>query len=242
MAAQNFKCPRKGRQNEAVLVSRLLHRYTENKHRMYIFVLLTTVLALQKCRIRSVTTSITPQTTAAPIITKTTTTTTIAPIITQAIARVVVQPKPQPKILAAVNSFVAKVPRVLAGLTSSLSEAVSALKSLAPHVNLPSSTNFQSDCLNSHNILRALVNQPPLTISASLVASAQLVANHLAATDTFEHSHTPNQGENLFQSTNGDFSTKVAMQGWFDEFTNYNGEPIGQGNFEGYGHFTQVRN
>jgi hypothetical protein len=30
------------------------------------------------------------------------------------------------------------------------------------------------------------------------------------------------------------------MQGWFNEFPLYNGEPIGQGNFEGYGHYTQL--
>ncbi|KAI8913677.1 CAP domain-containing protein, partial [Gorgonomyces haynaldii] len=89
-----------------------------------------------------------------------------------------------------------------------------------------------------HNSLRGLIGMPPLSFSAALEKDAQVWADNLAARDAFEHSGGKT-GENLFQVTNGDMSCTAAMLAWFNEFKLYNGEPIGQGDFEAYGHFTQ---
>ncbi|KAH6559716.1 hypothetical protein BASA62_000110 [Batrachochytrium salamandrivorans] len=47
-------------------------------------------------------------------------------------------------------------------------------------------------------------------------------------------------GENLYQSNNGDRSCTKPVMSWFNEWPLYRGEPIGQGNFHGYGHYTQL--
>ncbi|KAH6560789.1 hypothetical protein BASA60_000512 [Batrachochytrium salamandrivorans] len=47
-------------------------------------------------------------------------------------------------------------------------------------------------------------------------------------------------GENLYQSNNGDRSCTKPVKSWFNEWPLYRGEPIGEGNFHGYGHYTQL--
>lgn len=47
-------------------------------------------------------------------------------------------------------------------------------------------------------------------------------------------------GENLMMGTAGGFTVADAVNAWVGEKKNYNGQPIGQGNFGSYGHYTQV--
>ncbi|KAI8896570.1 CAP domain-containing protein [Globomyces pollinis-pini] len=103
----------------------------------------------------------------------------------------------------------------------------------------PATNNFASDCHSLHNTYRSLLGLKPLVESAKLVNAAQGYARELASRDAFEHSKL-GFGENLFQTTNGDMSCGAAIFAWMNEFSLYNGEPIGQGNFAGYGHFTQL--
>lgn len=148
------------------------------------------------------------------------------------------------KIVSAVHAVETAIVNAGHSISETLSQAVASLRQLVPSLVLPNTQDFQNDCLVAHNEYRKLVQLPPMVVDAALVASAQRVANNLAATDTFEHSHTPGQGENLYQNTNGDasaFTARTAISAWFNEFPLYKGEPIGQGAFEGYGHFTQVR-
>jgi uncharacterized protein YkwD len=87
---------------------------------------------------------------------------------------------------------------------------------------------------------------PDLTWDDTLANNAQEWANHLASIDDLEHSgpeQRPNQGENL-SSYSGTFATadlNAAAVQWAGEIKSYHGEKIGEGNFEDWGHYTQVR-
>jgi hypothetical protein len=116
----------------------------------------------------------------------------------------------------------------------------SALDFAVPRVQL-TNAGFQADCLNAHNQYRRLLGKRPLVWSGSAQNVAQNWANRLASTRTFEHSHTSGFGENLYQSQGKSNSCNEAVRAWFDEYNlYYPGTPIGQGNFEAYGHFTQL--
>ncbi|KAI8919757.1 CAP domain-containing protein [Entophlyctis helioformis] len=100
-------------------------------------------------------------------------------------------------------------------------------------------SEFESDCLATHNRFRAEFGKAPLAWSIQLRNAAQLWANTLAAERSFRHSAF-DFGENLFQTTGGSKSCFTAVKAWFDEEPLYNNEPIGQGDFSAYGHFTQL--
>jgi hypothetical protein len=115
-----------------------------------------------------------------------------------------------------------------------------ALDFAVPKVKL-TSKGFRPDCLNAHNQYRALLGKRPLVWSSQTEGVAQKWANRLAKLDRFEHSHTPGYGENLYQVRGGDPSCNAAVKAWFNEYDLYPaGTPIGQGDFEAYGHYTQL--
>lgn len=99
-------------------------------------------------------------------------------------------------------------------------------------------------CLAAHNTARAILKQPALVWDPQLAAQAQGYSGYLAATNLFQHSGAPSQGENLYR---GQSSCGAAVLAWFRERTVYRGDAIGTvwltlgaGNFEGYGHYTQI--
>jgi Cysteine-rich secretory protein family len=115
-----------------------------------------------------------------------------------------------------------------------------ALNYAVPRVPL-TNAGFEADCLHSHNQFRALLGKRPLVWSLSAQNLAKKWANRLARTQTFEHSNTDGFGENLYQSQGLSKSCHVAVRAWFDEYSLYpSGTPIGQGNYLGYGHYTQL--
>nr|KAJ3422462.1 Multidrug resistance-associated protein 1 [Polyrhizophydium stewartii] len=99
-------------------------------------------------------------------------------------------------------------------------------------------SSFDQDCLNSHNYYRSLVGSRPVSWSRVAASTALSWSQHLYNTGRFEHSVT-NFGENLYKSS-GDFTCSHAIQLFFSEYKNYHGEIVGQGNFNSYGHYTQV--
>lgn len=108
-------------------------------------------------------------------------------------------------------------------------------------------TPNQLSALQLHNSARQAISaqtghaRPDLVWDTDLESSAQQWANHLIATGTFEHSGTPNVGENLSEFFPASGATVMAAtQGWLDEAKFYHGQPI-DGNFAQYGHYTQVR-
>ena len=108
-----------------------------------------------------------------------------------------------------------------------------------------STGNSDIDCfLNMHNQGRAEVGLKPLSWSPSLAASAQSYSNTLYSRSprsiSLVHSHKSGVGENLYASS-GKATCKAGMQAWLDEKKYYRpGSAVGSGNFEAYGHYTQV--
>ena len=99
-----------------------------------------------------------------------------------------------------------------------------------------------NSAIDAHNNLRKLHNAPPLKHNAELSKIAQVYADHLAKTDTFEHSkNTYNgkwMGENLSMCMGMAMTGEGMSQRWYDEIKNYNYEKPGFGMKTG--HFTQV--
>ncbi|KAI1849129.1 hypothetical protein JX265_013143 [Neoarthrinium moseri] len=101
----------------------------------------------------------------------------------------------------------------------------------------------QAKALKIHNDGRKTKGCPALTWDAGLAQHAQQWANHLAQIDKMEHSsgnQRPGEGENLaWYSNSPNDPLSGGAQMWMNEAKDYHGEPIGQGNFGKYGHYTQ---
>ncbi|KAI2464284.1 glycoside hydrolase family 128 protein [Annulohypoxylon bovei var. microspora] len=100
----------------------------------------------------------------------------------------------------------------------------------------------QQKALDIHNNKRKAKGLKPLAWDNQLAKNAEDYAKHLAAIGKLEHSsgdQRPNQGENLAWSSSSNTPLAMGAKMWIDEEKNYHGEPIGQGNFGSYGHYTQ---
>ena len=101
-------------------------------------------------------------------------------------------------------------------------------------------------CLQVHNQARQEKGLTPLTWSSSLSASAEKYAKILQQKSpnalNLVHSQWPGIGENLYAITDITQATCVnAAKVWVAEKPLYApGTPIGQGDFHGYGHYTQI--
>jgi len=105
-----------------------------------------------------------------------------------------------------------------------------------------SSAKFANDALRAHNRYRKRHDVTPLELSAELSEKAQKYAEHLANTNTFEHSGDPVYGENLYWSWSSDpawcLQGDEPVDSWYQERKGYNytREPVDSES----GHFTQV--
>ncbi|KAI0154443.1 glycoside hydrolase family 128 protein [Xylariaceae sp. FL1272] len=101
----------------------------------------------------------------------------------------------------------------------------------------------QQKALDVHNNGRKGKNLKPLVWDSNLANNAEVYAKHLAQIGKLEHSsgdQRPNQGENLaWASASNGTPLQMAANMWMGEAKNYHGEPIGQGDFGSYGHYTQ---
>ncbi|OOQ57505.1 hypothetical protein BC343_14620 [Mucilaginibacter pedocola] len=93
--------------------------------------------------------------------------------------------------------------------------------------------------LEHHNAVRKEVGSPPLTWSKELAAIAQQWADHLAETNSFQHSQTK-YGENLFMGTASYYSNLSASESWYEEKKKYTYGKISMDNFSATGHYTQM--
>jgi len=99
----------------------------------------------------------------------------------------------------------------------------------------------------AHNRWRTNFGTPNVTWDATVAAFAQSWADHLAATDTFEHSSGSGYGENLWMGWGGTYTPDDAVNAWGNEVefwpdTNCSGgiHVCCQGGWAPCGHFTQV--
>ncbi|KAI0873424.1 glycoside hydrolase family 128 protein [Hypoxylon argillaceum] len=100
----------------------------------------------------------------------------------------------------------------------------------------------QQKALNAHNDKRKAKGLNPLAWDNQLANNAEAYAKHLAQIGKLEHSsgdQRPNQGENLAWASASSTPLIMAANMWLAEEKNYHGEPIGQGDFGSYGHYTQ---
>ncbi|KAG8157100.1 hypothetical protein KVR01_013090 [Diaporthe batatas] len=101
----------------------------------------------------------------------------------------------------------------------------------------------QTKALKIHNDGRKTKGCPALKWDSTLAQHAQTWANHLAKIDKMEHSkgdQRPGEGENLaWYSNSPQNPLSGGAQMWMNEAKDYHGEPIGQGDFSKYGHYTQ---
>ncbi|KAI2638971.1 glycoside hydrolase family 128 protein [Hypomontagnella submonticulosa] len=101
----------------------------------------------------------------------------------------------------------------------------------------------QQKALDLHNNKRKSKGVKALVWDNQLAQNATAYAQHLAKIGKLEHSsgdQRPNQGENLaWSSASNNSPLAMGTNMWLSEEKNYHGEPIGQGNFGSYGHYTQ---
>ncbi|CAM1508733.1 Fc.00g055810.m01.CDS01 [Cosmosporella sp. VM-42] len=106
--------------------------------------------------------------------------------------------------------------------------------------------NDESEALRIHNVARSKHNLPNLVWDDNLKAGALQWAIELARRGSLDHSSSdqrPNAGENLgMVGSSGTIPNPITLssQGWVNEESNYHGEVIPQGDFNSYGHYTQV--
>ncbi|KAK2608053.1 hypothetical protein N8I77_006689 [Diaporthe amygdali] len=146
------------------------------------------------------------------------------------------------------------VPTILPTSVESSSSVVvvpsttSSSSSAAATTTTPASSGLTTDeqaALDSQNSARSDVGATALTWDATLASDALEWAQHLASSGgssgTLTHSTTTSDGENLYWQSNSDSPYVNAANAWVGEKDKYNGEAItGSGNFEEYGHYTQV--
>jgi glioma pathogenesis-related protein 2 len=103
---------------------------------------------------------------------------------------------------------------------------------------------MRSAAVSKHNTYRATHKSPNITIDNSLNTSAQAWAEKIASSENFEHSNTPNVGENIYASYTSETSIDPttlgngAVEDWYSEIKDYKYESPGFSSETG--HFTQV--
>ncbi|KAI2511894.1 Extracellular protein [Fragilaria crotonensis] len=91
--------------------------------------------------------------------------------------------------------------------------------------------------LDRHNALRAHHGAPPLAWSDDCARNAQKAANYCQSVGHLEHSNHPNQGQNLYSSSNR-ANPVDATQRWYNEVASYD---YNNPRFSmSTGHFTQL--
>ncbi|TLS20906.1 uncharacterized protein PpBr36_10719 [Pyricularia pennisetigena] len=102
------------------------------------------------------------------------------------------------------------------------------------------SQDFQAG-LSSHNAARAAVGLPPLKYNQALATEAAGYAQQLVGIGSLQHAENRNgHGENLYWQSNSVTPCTNAANAWANEKDLYGGQPVGQGNFGAYGHYTQM--
>lgn len=99
--------------------------------------------------------------------------------------------------------------------------------------------------LNTHNGARVRYGRDKLIWDDGLERDARIWAQHLARTQTFEHSNTRgNQGENLWMGTRDAYPSAAMVQGWIDEERYMKSGKFPDvsttGNWADVGHMTQL--
>lgn len=123
-------------------------------------------------------------------------------------------------------------------------------------------SQFELDCLISHNKYRAIHGSPAMTLNRKLCNLAQdwaevrnclqylmrlwkatsscgvFIFKHLAQKNSLSHRPNNDYGENIYSSMNFDPTAEQCVKSWYDEIKNYSYSKPGFSSQTG--HFTQV--
>lgn len=128
-------------------------------------------------------------------------------------------------------------------VTNAWNDKISSIRQVTGGASSPS-TGMEAEILSAHNSYRSQVGSPPLRWSNALAAHAQEWANHLSATQSFNHSGVQGEGENLWIGSSGHFSFTRMIQRFGDEKQYFiNGafpNASTTGNWKDVGHYTQI--
>lgn len=107
----------------------------------------------------------------------------------------------------------------------------------------PATGNLGDDeqkALDAHNAARSEVGTPALEWDDELAQAALEWANHLTSVGSLTHSSGTGHGENLYMQSGRSAATPLTdgSDAWISEKSDYSGQPVGQGNFGSYGHYS----
>ncbi|KUI72406.1 Pathogenesis-related protein 1C [Cytospora mali] len=133
----------------------------------------------------------------------------------------------------------------VAVVTPSTTSSSAAAATSTASASSSSLTSDQDKALELQNTARSGVSETALTWDDTLASDALSWAQHLASTygsaGTLTHSSGTGEGENLYWQSDSETPYTNAATAWVDEKSSYDGEAItGTGNFEDYGHYTQI--
>lgn len=151
-------------------------------------------------------------------------------------------PEPQPEVVVAAAEVPSPAPVAVQALqhVAAPKPQPTQQQDDSEYANSGLSADFQAG-LKSHNDARAAAGMAPLTHSASLAAEAQAYAQQLVAIGSLQHAQDRNgHGENLYWQSQSSKPCENGSTAWADEKNLYGGQPVGQGNFAAYGHYTQM--
>ncbi|KAI0097262.1 glycoside hydrolase family 128 protein [Nemania sp. FL0031] len=141
------------------------------------------------------------------------------------------------------NMYVHQQPMKLPGAKATIAAvADNNVQAMADFSIAAALSQDQQKALNAHNDKRKAKGLKPLAWDNQLAQNATTYAKHLAQIGKLEHSsgdQRPNQGENLAWASASSDPLLMSANMWLGEEKNYHGEPIGQGDFGSYGHYTQ---
>lgn len=104
--------------------------------------------------------------------------------------------------------------------------------------------SFEERLLAAHNGERLRLKLKPLIWSDKLAKEAAIWAKHQAATDTFEHADTTDDGENLWMGTRNSYSPEDMVGAWIAERATFKEGRFPNvstsGNWLDVGHYTQL--
>ncbi|KAM7352214.1 uncharacterized protein ACRADG_004848 [Cochliomyia hominivorax] len=99
-------------------------------------------------------------------------------------------------------------------------------------------SQFELECLDSHNKYRAIHGSPAMKLNRKLCNLALDWSKQLAKQRSLQHRPHNDYGENIYYAMNFEPSAEQCVKSWYDEIKNYNYSKPGFSSQTG--HFTQV--
>jgi len=141
-------------------------------------------------------------------------------------------------VLASLVAVTAAAPSAAASQSAINAAPLNATEALHSLAARGSPQEDRVGALRIHNDRRSQVGVAALVWDDNLQNAAQGWADNLASRGVLEHGSS---GENIYWSSAAtDHDLQLAAAAWGNEVGNYHGELIPDGNFNGYGHYSEI--